>query len=110
MINDILIGSKSWSELLDIIRKPTTRCFAYVDNTDFFLQELDNRLNQDEHISHLVIGFDKANTHLTGLFMDTKELIKCIQDHQVIILKDSHICSVSNKQILLRNRKSKTCS
>ena len=90
MINDILIGSKSWPELLEVIRKPTTRCFAYVDQQDRFLDDLDNRLNQDEVVTHLVIGFDKANTHLVGLLMDTKELIQCIQAHQHVILKDSY--------------------
>ena len=96
-VSDYLV-SCSFSELLSKTSHKKTHYIGSVyDSTS-----LELKLKAlTKYTEYLVLGFDKANTHLYGIQLDVENVLECINKLTQIHLSQVYSCMFQNKHILL---------
>ena len=92
------LKSCSFSELLVKINDNSTYFIGSVSDSS----SLETKMQQlTEGVQNVVLGFDKANTHLYGIQLDTQQIISCASQLKQLQLTQVFSCMFQNKHILL---------
>ena len=90
------LKSCSFSDLLVKINDNSTYFIGSVSDSS----SLETKMQQlTEGVQNVVLGFDKANTHLYGIQLDTQQIIDCASQLKQLQLAQVFSCMFQNTVI-----------